>query len=119
MTLAKRGRPKKTANDSAIEERIAGAGRGSIQEIVYLGELVENTLKGEFGAIIKCLTAGRVSEELNKSKDGKLSADRILGRLEMAESLWNDLEQFVLDKDRLLAENRENTQNVQLVSSPE
>lgn len=91
--------PKRTANDVAIEERLAGCGRKEAEHIIYVGDLVERILKSEFGAVIKALTAGRTSAELSSNRDGKLSSERILGRLEMAESLWSDLEQFVLDKD--------------------
>lgn len=95
--------PKRTQADIAIEERLAGCGRLEPQHIIYVGELVERILKSEFGAVIKALTAGRTSAELSANKDGKLSSDRILGRLEMADNLWNDLEQFVLDKDAQMA----------------
>jgi len=88
-----------TPIDIAIEERLAACGRKEAEHIVYVGELVERTLKSEFGAVIRALTAGRVSNELSANRDGKLSSDRILGRLEMADLLWQDLEQFVLDKD--------------------
>jgi hypothetical protein len=106
-----RGRPKKkmqfksvprTNQDIAIEERLAGCGRKESEHIIYVGALVERTLKGEFGAVLKALTAGRTSAELSSNRDGKMSADRILGRLEMADNLWADLEQFVLDKDAQL-----------------
>lgn len=86
-----------------IEERLAGCGRHETEHIIYVGELVERAIKGEFGAILKALTAGRVSTELNANKNGALSSDRILGRIEMANNLWDDLEQFVLDKDKLQA----------------
>lgn len=94
--------PKRSQTDIAIEERLAACGRLEAEHIIYVGELVERLLKSEFGAVLKALTAGRASAELASNKDGKLSADRILGRLEMADSLWSDLEQFVIDKDSQL-----------------
>lgn len=94
--------PKRSATDIAIEDRLAGCGRLEAEHIIYVGELVERMLKSEFGAVLKALTAGRASAELSANRDGKLSADRILGRLEMADGLWSDLEQFVLDKDSQL-----------------
>lgn len=93
---------KRTSNDVAIEDRLAGCGRKEAEHIIYVGELVERMLKSEFGAVLKALTAGRTSAELGSNRDGKLSADRILGRLEMADGLWSDLEQFVIDKDTQL-----------------
>jgi hypothetical protein len=92
---------KESAIQLSIEDRLASAGRHDQDSIVYLGQLVERTLQGEFGAIIKALTAGRISTELNQARGSLTSSDRILGRLEMAENLWNDLEQFVIDKDNL------------------
>lgn len=94
--------PTRTNTDVAIEERIAGCGRKEAEHIIYVGQLVERMLKSEFGAVLKALTAGRTSAELGGNKDGHISADRILGRIEMADSLWGDLEQFVLDKDAQL-----------------
>lgn len=93
---------RKTRQDKTIEDRLTACSRQEKQEIIYIGELVEKTLKGEFGAVLKALTAGRVSQELQNAKSSGIPSDRILGRCEMAENLWNDLEQFVLDKDKLL-----------------
>ncbi len=95
-------RSRVTSSDMAIEERLASAGRGERNSIIYLGELVERNLKGEMGAILKALTTGRISSELQIARDNKISSDRILGRLEMAEELWQDFENFVNDKDKLI-----------------
>lgn len=94
---------KKSRTDQAIEERLAGCARSEASHIIYVGELVERVLCGEFGAVIKALTAGRISTELS-TRDGSVSSDRRIGRLEMANDLWTDLEQFVLDKDKVQAE---------------
>jgi hypothetical protein len=94
---------KDTYSKTLIEDRLAGCGRNEVEHIIYVGELVEKAIKSEFGAILKALTAGRVSTELNANKSGSLSSDRVLGRIEMANNLWDDLEQFVLDKDKLQA----------------
>lgn len=93
---------KVTNIDVAIEDRLAGCGRKEHEHIIYVGELVERALKGEIGAVIKALTAGRSSNEIRSNMDGKLSPDRVLGRIEAYENLWNDLEQFVFDKDALM-----------------
>ena len=95
-------RLRTTSQDIAIEERLAACGRGEADSIVYVGELVERTLKGEFGAIIKALTTGRISRELGEARGSGVSSDRVLGRIEMAENSWNDFEQFVHDKDAAL-----------------
>lgn len=86
----------------SIDERIAAAGRGEREHVVYLGMLVERTLKGEFGAILKALTAGRISIELDSQKESKRGADYHMGRASMGNDLWHDFEQFVLDKDTML-----------------
>lgn len=114
---AKRG--KSNPHDLAIEERLAGCGRNEADHIVYVGELVERILKGEFGAVLKALTVGRVSSELQMSKDGKISSERVLGRIEMADGLWNDLEQYVHDKDRVRAPTLKDESVVAFNYSPE
>lgn len=123
MAKAKSGRTavKRTSGvDESIEERLASAGRGDVSAIIHLRDLVERTLKGEFGAILKALTVGRTSRELAENRDGKLSSDRVLGRIEMAELLWNDLEQYVIDGDSLLVPTKgENDSMVSYNYSPE
>ncbi len=123
MAKAKSGRTavKRTSGvDESIEERLASAGRGDVSAIIHLRDLVERTLKGEFGAILKALTVGRTSRELAENRDGKLSSDRVLGRIEMAELLWNDLEQYVIDGDSLLVPTKgENDSIVSYNYSPE
>ncbi len=93
-------RARKTKQDQDIEERLAGCSRNEANHIIYVGELVERVLRSEFGAVIKALTAGRVATEL-ATRDAGVSSDRRIGRLEMANDLWQDLEQFVLDKDKV------------------
>lgn len=111
--------PSRTQTDIAIEERIAGCGRKEAEHIIYVGQLVERMLKSEFGAVLKALTAGRTGAELAANKDGHISSDRILGRIEMADSLWSDLEQFVLDKDAQLRPIETHESSKQLYSSSE
>lgn len=105
--------------DESIEDRLAGAGRGDASCIIHLRDTVERTLKGEFGAILKALTVGRTSRELAENRDGKLSSDRVLGRIEMAEILWNDLEQYVIDGDALMVPTNSETDLVSYNYSPE
>lgn len=105
--------------DESIEEKLASAGRGDASAIIALRDIVERTLKGEFGAILKALTVGRTSRELAENRDGKLSSDRVLGRIEMAELLWNDLEQYVMDGDALLVPTKSENDLVSYNYSPE
>lgn len=92
---------RETQVDLQIEDRLAGCGRKEPEHIQYVGVLVERALKGEIGAILKALTAGRISMELELSKTSNKTSDWHLGRCSMGNDLWNDLEQFVLDKDNL------------------
>lgn len=80
-----------------IEERMI---RRNMEDIEYLGDLVEQHYSGEFGKVLTALTQGRVMEEALRTKNGE-SPDRILGRIEMAAKLTQDLEQFIVDRDRL------------------
>lgn len=107
---AKKTKPTQISLD--IEERLAGCGRKEAEHIIYVGNLVERALKGEIGAVIKALTVGRISAELTNSRTTQVPSERTLGRIEMADSLWSDFEQFVNDKDKLLKPSEENLQGV-------
>lgn len=106
-SLREKIQKKKSDTEIEIEDRLVMAAKNDHDSIVYIGNLVENTLKGPFGAVIKALTAGRIDMELQSNKDGSLSADRVLGRCEMGSTLWHDLEAFVLEKDAMLKPVRE------------
>ena len=82
-----------------IEERMI---RRNQEDIEYLGDLVERHYQGEFGKVLTALTQGRVMEEALRPKNGE-SSERILGRIEMAAKLTQDLEQFIYDRDKLRA----------------
>lgn len=101
---AKKFRPKKKSKGELdIEERIVGAGRGELKEIVYVGDIVETTLKTEFGVILRALLKGRAALELAESRNkAEFSPDRFLGRLDAYEKIMQDLEQYVIDKDNAL-----------------
>lgn len=91
---------KAPASQKAIDERLASAAQGELRDIVYIGELVEKVLLGEFGSVLRALMKGRAAMELNESRvTAKVSADRYLGRLDAYERILSDLEQYVLDKD--------------------
>ena len=100
-TVLKRVKDKNKL-DSEIDERLVACSKGDRDSIIQVGCLVENIIKGPFGSVLRALTTGRIDMELQGNKDGKLSADRILGRCEMGSTLWHDLETFVLEKDALL-----------------
>lgn len=92
---------KKTKAGQDIQERLVRCAKADPQEIIYVGLLVERTLKGEFGEILQALTSGRTSEELSAQKSSSKSSDYHLGRLSAFNDLWNDLEQYVHDKDKM------------------
>lgn len=100
-SLTKRINKKKTDLEVEIEDRLIMAAKNDRDSIIYIGNLVENTLKGPFGAVIKALTAGRVDMECQDVENG-ISSDRFRGRCEMGSKLWHDLEAFVHDKDAML-----------------
>jgi hypothetical protein len=90
-----------------IEETIQKAGSGDQSAKIEIGELVEKNLRGAIGGVLKSLLTGRTELELTKNLNGNLCADRVLGRIEMSHILWNDLVQFIVDKDELVRERPE------------
>ena len=86
-----------------ISERLQ---RRSNDDIIYIGSLVEKHCfkngneSTEFLELIKALTEGRAEQEALMNKPDQ-SAQRILGRIEMAYRLINDLNQFVIDKEAI------------------
>lgn len=96
---------------ATIEERMI---RRNIEDIEYLGDLVERHYTGEFGKVLTALTQGRVMEEALRHKNGE-SSERVLGRIEMAAKLTQDLEQFIADRDRLRAPKEKEEQLIESV----
>jgi hypothetical protein len=87
------------SNDANIHERLVGCANGDPGSIVEIGNLVENFLKSPMAVVLESLTVGRRSMEIEQSRQSQMSSDRFLGRIEMADLIWKDLEQFVHDKD--------------------
>lgn len=97
-----------------IEERIQ---RRAPEDIIHIGQLAENVLKSEMGVLLYALTSGRIATEA--SNNSNLNAERILGRIQGYQRLMNDLEQYVIDKNKLLQERQEETVELQeSASSP-
>lgn len=91
---------------STLDERIKN---NSIEDQLYIGELIENTTKGEFGKLLKLIINGMIAEWLSASEDdNKITADRYLGRIEALNKLTDRLDYCVEIKNRLLEENRNN-----------
>jgi hypothetical protein len=112
-------KPKKRLRvDIEIEEKIAACGRRELAEIVYIGELVERVLKGEFGSVLRALLKGRSAMELAESRiKSDINPDRYLGRLDAYERILEDLEQYVIDKDnassKIIKDSEKNTSEIQ------
>lgn len=103
-----------------MEEHLIRCAQGEKQSIIHVGSIVESTLRGPFGAVLKALTAGRIDMELQSNKEGTLSAERVLGRCEMGSTLWHDLETFVHEKDAMLRPLKERSaSNESVASEPE
>lgn len=83
-----------------IEDRML---RREPEDIVELGQIVEEFLKSPMYVILKALCNGSMSLEAQLSRDAKVPADRVLGRIEAYTRLLVDLEQFVSDKDSVIA----------------
>lgn len=99
-TQAKKFPPKKSFKDQAIDDRLANAARGELKEVIYIGQIVEDQLKGEFGSILRALLRGRSAAELAESRvHTAMTSDRFLGRLDAYDKILQDLEQYVIDKD--------------------
>lgn len=84
-----------------IEERLT---RRAPDDIIYIGNLIENAMRGELWAVINFMSASLKVEEIEKSKNGlgtPISAERILGRIEAYETLITNLESIVVQKEEL------------------
>jgi len=93
---------EKSHVDIETDELLTMAASGDLNQIIYIGRLVEETLKGEFGSVLRALLRGRAAADLSESRihGCTLSSDRYLGRLDAYERILQDLEQYVLDKDQ-------------------
>ncbi len=87
------------AHDARIKESLVSCAKGDPSAIIEIGQTVENFLNSPMAVVLESLTVGRRSNELEQSRQSQLSSDRFLGRIEMADLIWKDLEQFVHDKD--------------------
>jgi len=84
-----------------IEERLA---RRAPDDIVYIGGLIQNSMKSEFWKVLEMMTASLKIEEIEKSKNGlgaQISSDRVLGRIEAYETIITNLEAIAAQKEEL------------------
>lgn len=99
------GRPKKfkTVDDyPEITELMVACGKGDPSAIRAVGEYVENVLKSKFGKILEIYLRGKETEVVNRAKNDLSQAPFYLGMIGAVKEVALDLEQFVLDKDKVL-----------------
>lgn len=84
-----------------IEERLT---RRAPDDIVYIGNLIQQAMKSELWTVINFMSASLKVEEIEKSKNGlgaPISADRVLGRIEAYETIITNLEGIAVQKEEL------------------
>lgn len=100
------GRPKKvkTVDDyPEITELMIKCGQQDPAAIRAVGDYVENVLKSKFGKILEIYLRGKETEILNRAKQDLAQSAFYLGMMGAVKEFALDLEQFVLDKDKVLA----------------
>jgi hypothetical protein len=100
------GRPKKvkTVEDyPEVAEMMVKCAQGDPTAIRAVGDYVENVLKSKFGKVLELYFRGKEVEIINRAKQDLPQAPVYLGMLSAVKEFALDLEQFVLDKDKVLA----------------
>ena len=70
--------------------------RNATEDAVYIGEVVEKALAGDFGELLRAIVEGMKDEYLYLSeKDAALPADRTLGRIEALNKVQLRLDECV------------------------
>ncbi len=98
------GRKKKvpTIDDfPEITEQMVKCAQGDQTAIRVIGDYVEFILRGKFGKLLEVYFRGKETEVLNRSKQDLANAQFFLGMIGAVKEIQLDLEQFVLDKDKL------------------
>jgi hypothetical protein len=99
------GRPKKfkTIEDyPEVAEMMVACGKGDPSAIRAVGDYVEHTLRSKFGKVLEIYLRGKEMEIINRAKQDLTQAPVYLGMLSAVKEFAIDLEQFVLDKDKVL-----------------
>lgn len=88
-----------------INERLI---RMDIEDKIYLGELVQSLLQGEGGALLIMLMNG-IEEQLVLESIAKpsISSDKVLGGIQALKKLRNNMDMFIIDKENLLADKKD------------
>lgn len=69
--------------------------------ITAVGHFVEGVLKGRFGKLLEIYFRGKESEIVNRGKSDLTHSQFYMGMVSAIKEIQLDLEQFVLDKDKL------------------
>jgi len=87
-----------------IEERMK---RNEPEDKIYIGQLVEQHLRSEFGQIVKCIIEGVKDRKLDDSeRNPNISSDRILGIIVGLTALQTELDSCVFIARSLKEEKR-------------
>lgn len=100
------GRKKKvpTIDDfPEISEQMVKCAQGDQTAIRVIGSYVESVLRGKFGKLLEIYFRGKETEVFNRSKQDLANSQFFLGMIGAVKEIQLDLEQFVLDKDKLNA----------------
>ena len=104
------GRPKKhkkIEDYPEITELMVKCSQGDPSAIRAVGEFVENVMTGKFGKILELYFRGKETEIVNRAKQDLSNSQFYLGMLDAVKEFSLDLEQFVLDKDKVLEPRRQ------------
>lgn len=100
------GRPKKvkTIEDyPEVAEMMLKCAQGDSAAIRAVGDYVEQVLKGKFGKFLEIYLRGKEMEIMGRAKNDLEHSEFYLGMLGSVKEFSLDFEQFVFDKDKVLA----------------
>lgn len=83
-----------------IEDRLL---RMAPEDVIHIGGVIETLMDSEAGKLLIALLNGRIAMEA-RAKDTNVSSDKRMGRIEMCQTLLDDLEQYIMDRNKLLLE---------------
>lgn len=100
------GRPKKikTIEDyPEVSDMMLKCAQADPTAIRAVGDYVENVLRGKFGKFLEIYLRGKEMEIMGRAKLDLNQSAFYLGMLGAVKEFALDFEQFVLDKDKVLA----------------
>ncbi len=83
--------------------------RNEPEDQIEIGQIIEKATSGDFGIVLRLIMNGIVAEEIaNSLRKDKISAERVLGRIEILAMLQERLDLCVDIKNQLQAVRRDN-----------